>query len=149
MGGRCSTRCRQPLISGALPSHMASSTSMYERKLRGPSRSSSSLLRPDIGWGKSRVGDHGCGNITWSGTESASARWMCAKVGGLAMMASATKGSGECVYGSTALTAGHCEYTISLSILSLASFGLRISPVMVPPVSTIHSESSFGSPPSG
>ena len=38
-----------------------------------------------------------------------SARWMCAKVGGLAMMASATKGSGEWVYGSTALTAGHCE----------------------------------------
>ncbi len=88
-----SERRRHWLIMAALPSHIASSASAYVAWFMPPDVAS--LLRPDIGCGKARVGVHGCGNIMCSGMPSASAQWMWPKVGGLAMTASATKGLAE------------------------------------------------------
>ena len=45
------------------------------------------------GCGNCLVAVHGIVNIRWTGIESACAQWMCAKLGGFAIIASATKGS--------------------------------------------------------
>ena len=44
------------------------------------------------GWGKAWVGEYGIVNMIWRGMPSFSAQWIWAKLGGLAMMQSATKG---------------------------------------------------------
>ena len=84
-----------------------------------------------------------------SGTPSASAQWMWPKVGGLATMTSAMNGFSSGSYGSGAVHAGHSECTIALSIASFAGCTFFISPITVPPDSTIQRERTRGSPASG
>src|ERR1700744_2872680 len=77
------------------PCHVSHSTTAYETQFAV--FASVGLMDVECrlakGWGNALVVVQGMVNIRWTGIPNACAQWICAKLGGLAMIASATNGS--------------------------------------------------------
>src|ERR1700722_4166430 len=90
-GSRPRLLSRNLLIMSPRPCHVNMSTKAYEMKFVMAESALDDVMLAN-GWGKDWVGDQGIVNIRCRGMPNFFAMCICAKLGGFAMMASATNG---------------------------------------------------------
>jgi len=102
------------------------------------------------GCGKALVGDHGMVNIICTGMLSASAQCICAKLGGFAMIASATKGTPVTGSGSIQESQQPCNICLIIfCFFEMSPARIESNFGMIPGFLTMYAINSDGSPPIG